>query len=87
MCLKVFLVLLDRPWSDALSLTIEVLADAGDSKRGQAKAIPYPPEADFKVKVAVLEAATRISFSRKVAICTQDEQALAFQKYVTYANL
>ena len=81
--LKVDLLLLDKPWFDALSLTIETLAHDGDPRDDCLVTISYPPQADFKVKVIVLEAATRISSSMKFQICSEDTTIQAFEKYVT----
>ena len=61
-------MLMDPDWRGVVSILIE------DLTCGQGQPVTYPRNGRVKMKVAVMEAAKRLSFTETVVILTHDEQ-------------
>ncbi|KAK7441512.1 hypothetical protein BaRGS_00040572, partial [Batillaria attramentaria] len=66
---ELWLLLLETEWRDVLSGILEMLL-RGDTD----SFLTYTAETEFKVKVAVMEAARRLSFRDEVVICTPEKK-------------
>ncbi|KAK7473758.1 hypothetical protein BaRGS_00034981, partial [Batillaria attramentaria] len=69
-----WILLLDTDWRNVVSLIIELIGDKGKTKSEseQNARVTFTADSMFKVKVAMLEAARRLSFTQQVIIVTED---------------
>ncbi|KAK7474172.1 hypothetical protein BaRGS_00034580, partial [Batillaria attramentaria] len=67
-----WILLLDTDWRNVVSLIIEVIGDKRktNSESEQTARVTFTADSMFKVKVAMLEAARRLSFTQRVTIVT-----------------
>ncbi|KAK7490622.1 hypothetical protein BaRGS_00018039, partial [Batillaria attramentaria] len=79
---KAWLLLLDPKWRDLLSLIIEAVVH-----KEAEPCVTFSPDTEFKVKVAVLEAAARLGFKDRVSIITTDDKIpLSIQRLMEEAD-